>query len=194
MNSPKPLKLKKCKVCREQFAPYNSIQPTCGKYECQVEYATAHAQRAAMRRARQERKETRAAKERQMTLSDWLKRVERECNKYIKLRDANDGCISCGTRNPNITYAAGHYRTVKAASHLRFNEDNIHKQCNYNCNSQKSGNVVEYRIRLVKKIGLERVEALENDNRTHRYTIDECKQLIAYFKAKCKALSTNQGE
>lgn len=50
-------------------------------------------------------------------------------------------CISCGTTNPNIQYAAGHFRTTKAAGNLRFNEDNVHTQCNYRCNSVLAGNI-----------------------------------------------------
>ncbi|STS93497.1 protein NinG [Klebsiella grimontii] len=58
---------------------------------------------------------------------------------------------------------AGHYRSRGKASHLRYNEDNIHKQCHH-CNVQLSGNQQQYRISLVEKIGAERVEALENNN------------------------------
>jgi hypothetical protein len=186
VNAPSKVKMKRCRVCREPFMPRLTTQPCCYKYECQVTYATAHALKSQEKRVKADRKETRARKEKMKGLAEWLKDVEKWCNKAVRLRDHNEGCISCGTRNPNIQYAAGHYRTVKAASHLRFNMNNIHKQCNHHCNKQKSGNIVEYRKALVQKIGLESVEAIEHDNSLHRYTIEECKELIAYFKGLCK--------
>lgn len=55
----------------------------------------------------------------------------------------------------------------------------------------KSGNVVEYRINLVKRIGVERVEALENNNEPHKWTVDEAKEIIKTYKAKIKELEKN---
>jgi hypothetical protein len=49
-----------------------------------------------------------------------------------------------------------------------------------------SSNTFHYRPRLIKKIGLERFEFIENYNEIHRYTIDECKELIAKFKQMIK--------
>ena len=57
----------------------------------------------------------------------------------------------------------GHY---KSKSHkvvlLRYSEENCHKQCKH-CNSGKylSGNSLEYRKRLIEKIGLYRVDVIE---------------------------------
>ncbi|TCK68080.1 NinG protein, partial [Lonepinella koalarum] len=71
---------------------------------------------------------------------------------------------------------------------LRFNEDNCHKQCQP-CNTHLSGNITEYRINLVQKIGLERVEWLERkDHKPLKLSVDEIKELIRVYKAKCKEL------
>ena len=138
-----------------------------------------------------ERAAHRVKKQEAKKLSEWLKDVEYWCNKAVRLRDRYLPCISCETTK-DVQYAAGHYRTVKAASHLRFNLSNIHKQCNSYCNRYLSGNIVNYRPNLIKKIGLAAVEALENDNTPHRYTIEECKELIVGFKALCKQLEKEQ--
>lgn len=188
MNAPSKVKMKKCPVCGDTFVQMNSIKPCCNKFQCQLTWATAHALKQAKKREKADRQDIRARKEKSKSLAEWLKDVEKWCNKAVRLRDANEPCISCGTRNPNIQYAAGHYRTVKAASHLRFDMRNIHKQCNHHCNKQKSGNIVEYRKALVKKLGEEVVQEIENDNRIHRYTIEECKQLIVEFKTLCREL------
>jgi hypothetical protein len=138
------------------------------------------------------RKDTKQKLEAIKPLSKWLKEAERHCNRYVRMRDAHLPCISCGTTNPSIQYAAGHFRTVKAAPQLRFNLDNIHKQCNSNCNNHLSGNIANYRPRLIKRIGIDRVEALENNNEIHRYTIDEAKAVLAVFRKLCREFNSNE--
>jgi len=82
---------------------------------------------------------------------------------------------------------AGHYRSVGAAPHLRFDERNCHAQTKFD-NQYKSGNVVDYRIGLIKRIGLEAVEALEADNEVRKWTRDQLIEIRATYKAKRKAL------
>jgi hypothetical protein len=55
-----------------------------------------------------------------------------------------------------------------------------------------SGNHIKYRVGLIERIGLERTEALENDNTQHKWTKDELlgvitkhKRLIKELKEKC---------
>ena len=184
---------KACKACGETFTPTRSIQPTCGKFDCNVVYGLMVMRENKAKRERKEIKDQarahREAKVKAKTLTEWLNDAQDWVNRYIRLRDAAEPCISCGTTNPNIQYAAGHYRTRKAASHLRFNHDNLHKQCNHRCNKQLSGNIVWYRPALIKKIGIERVEVLENDNSIHRWTIAEAKEVIATHKRLIKELA-----
>ena len=103
------------------------------------------------------------------------------------MRDKDEPCISCGRYHVG-KYDAGHYRSVGACPELRFCELNVHKQC-VPCNQHKSGNVIEYRINLVNKIGADKVTWLERqDQEPKKYTVEECKAIIAYYKAKCKEL------
>ncbi len=54
---------------------------------------------------------------------------------------------------------------------------------------KKSGNVTEYRINLIKKIGVEEVERLERkDHPPLKLTNDEIKAKIALYKNKIKEL------
>ncbi|TEW24926.1 recombination protein NinG, partial [Histophilus somni] len=108
---------------------------------------------------KEERAKIKAVKERLKSRSERLKELQGVFNRFIRLRDKNLPCISCG-RYHQGQWHAGHYRSVGACPELRFNEDNVHKQCSV-CNNHKSGNVIEYRINLVAKIGVERVEFLE---------------------------------
>ncbi|EDN0929345.1 hypothetical protein CW085_23575, partial [Salmonella enterica subsp. enterica serovar Senftenberg] len=82
---------------------------------------------------------------------------------------------------------ASHYRSRGAASHLKFNVFNVHSACT-RCNRQLSGNAVEYRIRLIRRIGLERVERLESDNAPRRFDIPYLKRIKSIFTRKARAL------
>lgn len=99
------------------------------------------------------------------------------------VRDKDEPCISCGMHRNS--YDAGHYRTRGAAGHLRYHEDNVHKQC-VRCNQHGGGTVGEYRIALLTKIGLLRIVALENNNAIKKWTVDECIVLRDYYKNLCK--------
>lgn len=181
-------KTKKCKnpQCGEEFIPRNSLQKTCWKVECALAVGRQERETQKKRALKEYRAETRKRKEKIKSLSDWLKEAQIVFNRYIRHRDAALPCISCG-RHHQGQYHAGHYRTTKAAPHLRFDERQTHKQCQP-CNEHLSGNIGEYRIGLIKKIGIDAVEAIENDNRIHRYTMDEAKAIKAKYTKKIKEI------
>lgn len=184
--------MRRCKQCKTEIKPAAKCDDIVEKKGyCSVECLAEHA-RSARRSAtaRKERKAMREARERVKTRQEWLKEAQAVFNKYIRLRDANDPCISCG-RYHDGQYHAGHYRTVGAAGHLRFDEDNNHKQCSA-CNLHLSGNIANYRPRLLQKIGEERLAALENNNESRSWTIEDAKQIKAKYKAKIKALNDLQ--
>ncbi|MFZ9066235.1 MAG: recombination protein NinG [bacterium] len=110
------------------------------------------------------------------------------CNRYIRLRDAGNGCISCGTCKPHIQYAAGHYISAGSCTALRFDERNIHLQCNVRCNQQLSGNRGEYRKRLIEKVGQQVVDFLEGPQPVIKITAEWYKSIEEKYKAKCKEL------
>lgn len=177
------VRLKKCKICNNEFNPRNSLQKCCSM-DCALVYAKADQQK---RQVKQERKELKEKKEALKTKSDWLKKLQAVFNRYIRLRDKDQPCISCG-RYHQGKYDAGHYRSVGAYPELRFNEDNVHRQC-VPCNQYKGGNGIEYRLGLIERIGLERVEFLERkDHPPLKLSNDEIKALIKMYKEKCKGL------
>ena len=79
-------------------------------------------------------------------------------NKWIRERDKERPCVSCGSWN---TEHASHYYSSGKHTNLRFNEDNVHLSC-LKCNYFLHGNLIPYRQELIKRIGIERVEALDN--------------------------------
>ncbi len=126
------------------------------------------------------KKETARLKQRCKTKAQWLKEAQTEFNKYIRKRDSAEPCISCG-RHHTGQYHAGHYRTVAANPELRFSEMNCHKQCSA-CNNYLSGNIVNYRINLLKKIGEKNLAWLEGSHDIQKFTIDDAKEIKEYYK------------
>lgn len=184
---------RKCiiKSCRQPFKPISMTHKCCSA-PCAAEYAKevrvkkeAQEARLKTRREAEEKREHRKKVEKLKTRSEWLKDAQAVFNRYIRERDAEEACISCGKWV--ATYDAGHLRSVGAAPQLRFHEDNCHKQC-VRCNQHLSGNQLEYRIRLGQKIGADRVAALESDQSTKKYSIDDLKAIKAHYRDKLKEL------
>jgi hypothetical protein len=87
-----------------------------------------------------------------------LKRIAIEkFNRFIRERDKDKPCISCGKWK--IEHAS-HYFAAGKYNHLRFDEDNVAGSC-LACNYFEHGNLLKYRDGLINRIGIERVEALE---------------------------------
>lgn len=102
-------------------------------------------------------------------------------NRFIRERDKGEQCISCDSYNTSQAshfYSAGHYNS------LRFNEDNVHLSC-LRCNYFLAGNLIEYRKKLEKKIGSERLLALDKlaaNKRAFKYGKFELILLIEKYK------------
>lgn len=183
----KPLKPKRCRCgCQSWFTPTRPLQ---------VVVDWQHAK--ALAQSNREKVERRSHKAALMALKprrDWIKDAQVVFNQYIRARDADKPCVCCD--KPLVPGAVGggfdcgHYRSVGSAPHLRFDDRNAHGQTK-RCNRYRSGNVTDYRIGLIKRIGLDAVEALEADQDARKYTIDNLKTIISEYKAKHKALLTN---
>ena len=130
------------------------------------------------------KRDTKAKLDSLKTASDYIKEAQVAFNAYIRVRDKNKPCISCGCLPGDTVqggkFDAGHYRSRGSASHLRYHLLNCHSQC-VKCNRYLSGNVVEYRKGLIARIGAERVEKLEMDNNPRKLTIDYLKRVKKIF-------------
>ena len=177
----KPIKDKTCKICKVKFTPTRPLQSVCSP-NCAYTHAKAV-------RVKTERKVTKEAKVRLKSKSEWLKEAQTVFNQYIRLRDKDLPCISC-QRFHTGQYHAGHYLTTGAHPELRFDEINVHKQCSA-CNNYLSGNIVEYRINLINKIGIDAVTYLESKHQPKHYTIEDIQTLKAIYREKVKTLTTN---
>lgn len=186
MKIPTP-KTKRCKVCRETFTPSKPMQKVCG-YECATQVAKlAHDKRIAAV-ARDDRRETKAKLEKLKTRADWAREAQAEVNKYVRLRDAHLGCVSCDKpASWDGQWHASHFRSVGSASAVRFHLWNVHKSCSV-CNNWKSGNLSEYEPRLRAKIGDSSVDWLRTQNKVVIYSVEYLKRLKAVFAKKARRL------
>jgi len=172
-------KQKKCKHCRELFTPYNSLQKYCFKEECRTIWIETE-------KAKQWKKKKAKIKQELMTVQDYIKIAQQVFNKYIRLRDKGNKCISCG-KTP-LKENAGHFFNANNHWNVRFDEDNVHLQCEH-CNTFLSGNLINYRTNLIAKIGIERYNELEaKSNVTRKFTVEELKEIIEEYKKKLKEL------
>jgi hypothetical protein len=181
------LKPKRCKVCNHDFTPFRSTAKTCSVH-CALEWSRRIAAKKAEQEAKAERKQTREAKERLKTRGDHLRELQQAFNAWIRLRDAGQGCISCGRPATwKGQWDAGHYRSVGSAPELRFEPLNVNKQCGQ-CNVHLSGNLIAYRINLIQKIGLEWVEWLEGKHEPMKLTIPEIEEKKAFYRASVRRM------
>jgi len=178
---------KRCKVCKEKFTPlYLTTQPVCNKVECISEWGRIQREKQQEARRKAQRKDTRIRKEKLKTRSEYAQEAQQAVNKYVRIRDRGKPCCSCDKPDDGSHQRhASHYRSTKAASCIRFNLWNIHASCQQ-CNTALSGNVLEYRIRLIKKIGLARVEWLESQNGIVRYSEEYLKRLKKVFAKRVR--------
>ncbi|UOD28767.1 recombination protein NinG [Massilia violaceinigra] len=175
---PKGPRQRKCKVCRSLFVPRSMTHKACGT-DCAL--AVAQDERKAA-----ERKDDRARKQAIKSRTQWLAEAQAAFNAFIRERDFDQPCISCGRYHAG-QYHAGHFRSVGAQPALRFDETNVHKQC-APCNNHLAGNIVEYRIRLVQKIGALRVELLETEHAPAKFSIEDAQRIKVTYRAKLKQL------
>lgn len=140
--------------------------------------------------AQRDRRDIQVRKEKLKSRAEHMREAQAAFNEWIRLRDADRPCVSCG-RHHEGQYHAGHYRSVGANPELRFEPLNVWKQC-APCNTHLSGNLVNYRISLLQGIGAEKVEWLEGPHEPRKYTVEEIKTIKAEYRAKTRELKKGQ--
>lgn len=191
---------RKCTVCREWFHPVRSEQYVCS-YECACVHGKAANDAAKAEKQRKEKKrrleEERADRQRQAErrmavkpLSYFIKQAQHAFNEFIRYRDRDFPCISCG-RHHDGQYHAGHFRTTGASPELRFDEDNCHKQCSA-CNNHLSGNLTAYRPALIAKIGQARFDALMGPHALPKWNRDDYIRIRDEYRAKLRDLKKQE--
>jgi len=177
------MKQKTCRICKNKFQPERQMQSVCG-YQCSIDYANAHFKQTAMK---QKKEANKALKQFNNSDKNILKRLAQKVfNTYIRMRDKDLPCVSCGYIGDGRQWHAGHYKPAGGFGALRYDERNIHKQCSI-CNNHLSANLIPYRENLIKKIGLETVEELEATTQTKQWLVEELQEIIKTY-ALCSLL------
>lgn len=180
--------MRKCQCgCRKPATGGNGVT-AWASVECALKIAQK-------RREKAERNEIKAKREKLKTRRDYMKEAQIAFNSYIRERDKHQPCICCGAPlgvgDVGGSFDCGHYRSVGSAPHLRFDERNAHAQ-RKQCNRYGAGRAVDYRIGLIRRIGLAAVESLESDQEPKHYTIEDLKRIRDLYRAKLKELKKSQ--
>jgi hypothetical protein len=176
---------KRCPNCKKYNRPSDGLLINNRLYcdaNCATEYGKKNRLKGTAIREKEERKEIKKAKEKLKSRADYTKEAQAAVNAYIRIRDKNKPCISCG-RFHQGQWHAGHYKTAGAHPELRFNTFNIYKQC-APCNNHLSGNILEYRKNLVRLKGTKFVEWLEGKHDSKKYSIEDLKRIKKLFARK----------
>jgi hypothetical protein len=190
------IKPKKCKApgCGQHFKPTMTTQKVCSIACAKAMAKDPKLQKVAAKAiTKQARQDLQARREKLKTRREHIAETQTAFNAYIRERDSGLPCISCDSQPSDhdlITgsrWDAGHYRSIGACPELRFEPLNVHRQC-VKCNRNLSGNAVEYRIRLVKRIGAEAVDWLEGPHKAQRLTIEDLQAMKALYRQKLKDL------
>ena len=165
----------RCKSCREKFTPVKFNMKYCLKQECLKVFVEESKEKMW--------KQTKIVMKNNIkTNSDWLKEAQVVFNRYIRLRDEGLNCISCGKKP--LKKNCGHFYSQGGHANVRFDEDNCHLQCEH-CNTYLSGNLLNYREGLLKRIGEAKLDALsQRANETRKYSNEELQELIKKYKKK----------
>lgn len=169
--------------CCNTFIPFNSMQAWCSP-KCGYQVSQQRT-----RGTKEYNRHTKVLKNKAKKSDKKLlkERATEYCNRYIKLRDRNEPCISCGEHKPWDQWNAGHYRNKGSSDALRYDERNINLEC-VSCNLYDDKHLLRYKVNLINKIGLAAVEELDNDRRVSDWTAETLQAVIDDYKARIIAL------
>lgn len=182
------VKQKKCKYCGGKYTPRTLLQKNCFKSECISKFYEENKSKIERTTTKRNKERKKALKESLLTITAFRNQVKTIFQKYIRLRDKDLPCISCGKLDC-ADWAGGHYFPAGVYSGLIFDERNVHKQCNSYCNMFKGGNLINYREGLIKRFGLEYVLQLESEadqKRVYKYTREELESIKSYYQGLIK--------
>lgn len=180
------IKSKKCRICARDFTPISSMSKVCS-VPCSLAWARKLAEKKAAQDARTARRTAREARDRVKTRGEHLRELQAAFNAWVRKRDEGQPCISCGRVHQGQLHA-GHYRSVGSEPALRFDPINVHLQC-APCNTHLSGNLIPYRVNLIKKIGLMAVEWLEGPHEPRKLSVADIKEMKAYYRAEVRRMT-----
>lgn len=188
------MKPKRCKTCKEQYTPRSPLQTACSPL-CAQQQAKLKREKAEAKAKREEKRQDREKLKELEPIGKLEKRAETAVNAYVRARDARlgYGCISCDKpANWDGQWHASHFRSVGAASGVRYNLWNINRAC-WICNKLYSGRIDAYTPALIERIGQDKVDWLKAQNKPVRYSREYLERLRAIFAKKTRRTLARSG-
>jgi hypothetical protein len=164
----------KCKNCKEVFTPVRFNQKYCFDSFCVRVWVE-------LEKEKQWKAKKKLLKNELETLPELMKKAQTIFNKWIRERDKDKPCVSCGSKL-GAKYDAGHYFSSGGHKSVTFDEDNVHAQC-VTCNQYKHGNLLNYQIGIQQRIGADKlIELHAKAHEVKKWTKDELKEIIKHYK------------
>ena len=195
MNStikPKPRKPKKCLCpCGEMFVPKGMEKHISQSHYARWLRETEAGQKEIAKKmdkakkylAKVEKESDDKIREKLKTLGKFESEAKTEFQRYIRKRDAELPCISCGTEQTDL-WDGGHFKKAELYSGVIFDEMNCHKQCR-KCNRFLGGNELNFREGLIVRYGETYVLEIEQRAaklRVYKYTKDQLKEIREKYR------------
>lgn len=179
-----------CK-CGSEYIKYTTITKMC--VPCAIKISR---EKETRKKVKAFDKETRQRKKNLLTVKDLEKKAQKVFNEFIRLRDHNQPCISCG--KPDGKRDAGHFYSVGSTRAMRYYENNCHVQCSAYCNLNLSGNLLNYREGLITRYGEDFLKGLEADKAAlnlyeKSFSREYLIQLEQEYKKKVKEIKAKLG-
>ena len=180
---------RKCAVCKCTAV---RITPAgkgwCGGVECGTALAGMLLARKREADAAVDRKQTRLRKQSVKPRRKLLAEAQAAFNWFIRERDWHLPCVSCGRPNDGQHQRhASHYKPTGSNPAIRFDEANCHAGCSV-CNNYLSGNLIPYRVELIRRLGQKEVDRLEGPHEPARHTVEELEAIKTKYNAAARSL------
>jgi hypothetical protein len=170
-------KEKSCKVCSKPFKPFKSTALVCS-YQCAIKYAK-----------RKEKAKKQKVRDNVVKYSKLMAEAKAAFQKWVRKRDEHLPCISCGKLTAE-QWDGSHLFKSEVYRGVIFHPWNVNRACSY-CNRWLDGNLIPYRKELINRIGLDKVELLEqeaNQTRQRKWSRDELVEIRDEFKQRLKLM------
>src|SRR4030042_2109927 len=107
------MKQKTCKACKLKFTPERQMQSVCS-YQCSLDYANSHFKQVVVK---QKKEANKALKQFNNSDINVLKRrAIHAFNTYIRARDKDKPCVSCGEPVKENMAHASHFKPANTYS------------------------------------------------------------------------------
>ena len=125
---------------------------------------------------------------RKRTYSDWIQVAQAAVNSFVRIRDENLPCISCGRMKP---LEAGHWRSRAAYPEIRFDTRNLAGQC-AGCNRgqvryRREGTMQQNFTRgMFERYGQARVDWCFGPHELKKYSKEDLERMARIFRKRAR--------